>query len=263
MSGEDNSISHDANEALFRDVLFNNIIEKSAPASKPKKARVNRTKKSTTEAKPNHDESNKDDNLPVNTTEMVDFCDYLATEIFESLPRDLQTVSYEALKEDEGLSDKWSLPLSLITYEEIAELVSPSVSDTLQSYGLIDPPKSDLQSFLSPIVAAYLSQATSPPVAWAATKTEACEMCERWWVPLTYHHLIPREVHEKVLKRGWHEERMLQSVAWLCRACHSFVHRMASNEELAREYYTIDKIFAREDVEKFAKWMGTVRWKKR
>lgn len=263
MSGDDVEASDDANGALFRDVLFNNIIEKSAPASKPKKARVNKTKKSTTGASTNYDQSNEDNTPPVNTTEMVDFCDYLATEIFESLPKDLQSISHENLKEDQDLSDKWSLPLSLSTYEEIAELVSPSVSDTLQSYGLIDPPKSDLQSFLSPIVATYLAQATAPPIAWAATKTEACEMCERWWVPLTYHHLIPREVHEKVLKRGWHEEKMLQSVAWLCRACHSFVHRMASNEELAREYYTIDRICAREDVEKFAKWMGTVRWKKR
>lgn len=35
---------------------------------------------------------------------------------------------------------------------------------------------------------------------------------------------------------------MLGSVAWLCRACHSFVHRLAGNEELAKGLYTVDLI---------------------
>ena len=46
------------------------------------------------------------------------------------------------------------------------------------------------------------------------------EICERE-VPLTYHHLIPREVHDKVLKKKWHPEAMLNSVAWLCRYAQS------------------------------------------
>lgn len=47
-------------------------------------------------------------------------------------------------------------------------------------------------------------------------------------------------MHAKALKCGWHEEFMLNSVVWLCCACYNFVHKMASNEELAREYYTVD-----------------------
>jgi hypothetical protein len=75
-----------------------------------------------------------------------------------------------------------------------------------------------------------------------------------------------------VLKRGWHTPDRLNSVAWLCRACHSFVHRLASNEELARAFYTVDLIVQggvqgdaemRERVEAWVKWVGGVRWKSR
>lgn len=70
-------------------------------------------------------------------------------------------------------------------------------------------------------------------------------------------------MHEKVRKRGWHDEWVLNSVAWLCRACHSFVHRMAGNEELAREWFTVGRILEREDVRVWAAWVGRVRWKAR
>lgn len=74
------------------------------------------------------------------------------------------------------------------------------------------------------------------------------------------------------MKRGWHTEDKLNSVAWLCRACHSFVHRLASNEGLARWFYTVDLIKEggvdedvekRESVEGWVKWVAGVRWKSR
>jgi len=52
-------------------------------------------------------------------------------------------------------------------------------------------------------------------------------------------------------------------VAWLCRACHSFVHRAASNEELGKDYWSVERLMAREDVQNWAKWVGRVRWKSR
>jgi hypothetical protein len=63
---------------------------------------------------------------------------------------------------------------------------------------------------------------------------------------------------------------VLNRVAWLCRACHSFVHRMASNEELAKGYYTMELVRdggvqgeRREMVDGWCKWVGGVRWKSR
>lgn len=149
------------------------------------------------------------------------------------------------------------------TIEDLANKIPPTVVDTLSAYSLTTPPASDLQSFVSPIFSSYVSAVTAAPPVWISTRKSACEICDRDWIPLTYHHLIPRGVHAKVLKRGWHEEHTLNSVAWLCRACHSFVHRMASNEELAKDWYTVERICEREDVQKWAQWVGGIRWKKR
>jgi 5-methylcytosine-specific restriction endonuclease McrA len=145
--------------------------------------------------------------------------------------------------------------------ETLAAPIPVSVAESLSVYGIL-PESLDLTAaFLRPVLTDYITSATTGPPVWASTRTEACEICERDWIPLSYHHLIPRDVHAKVLKRGWHEEWQLNSVAWLCRACHSFVHRMASNEELAREYYTVERILERDDVLDWARWVGRVRWK--
>ena len=80
---------------------------------------------------------------------------------------------------------------------------------------------------------------------------------------LTYHHLIPREMHDTAVKRGWHPEWMLNRVAWLCGACHRFVHRVATNEELAKDWWCVERLMEREDVRKWVGWVGRVRWKAR
>lgn len=259
MSSDDEH-EHDLNLSLFRECLFNIILDKSDPSRKQKKSR---TRVSTVSKTGLATDTTASADLVTDPSELVDFSDFLVTEIFPSLPKDLRTLSYHKLQQDVSLSDRWSLPLSLSTYEEITELMPPSLNDNLIAYGLIEPPISDVQSFLSPVIAAFVAAAITPPPKWIETKATACEICERDWVPLTYHHLIPKAVHAKVLKRGWHEERQLNSVAWLCRACHSFVHRMASNEELAKNYYTVEMICEKEEVQKFAMWVGKVRWKKR
>lgn len=134
------------------------------------------------------------------------------------------------------------------------------MAESLEAYGLLDS-QADLPRFLVPVLQEYVNAATAAPPVWSTTRASACEICDRDWIPLTYHHLIPKQIHAKASKRGWHEEWRLNSVAWLCRACHSFVHRMASNEELARNYWSVDKLMEREDVVAWANWVGRVRWK--
>lgn len=116
------------------------------------------------------------------------------------------------------------------------------------------------ERLLREVIGEYSDAACAPPPVWSHTRPGECEMCERA-VPLTYHHLVPKETHKKVLKRGWHEKWVLDSVAWLCRPCHSFVHRVATNEELARDFYTVEKLMDREDVAKWAAYVGRQRWK--
>jgi len=148
--------------------------------------------------------------------------------------------------------------LSLDEIESISGVMPLSVQDSLFAYGLMDT-----ASLLRSVLPAYATSAAAPPPVWALTRPEACQLCHRDWINLTYHHLIPRSVHDKALTRGWHEERELNRVAWLCGACHRCVHRVATNEELAQHWDTVEKLQTRDDVQRFVQWIGGVRWKKK
>ena len=41
------------------------------------------------------------------------------------------------------------------------------------------------------------------------------------------------------------------------------MHKIASNEELAKELFSVELLMEREDVVKWAAWVGKVRWKAR
>lgn len=139
-----------------------------------------------------------------------DFTTYLAVEIWPSLPQCFHEASYETRDVVPDLDD-----LSFDT-------ISLSFTESLISYGLVEDVDSAF-TFLRRTLRDYIAQACAPPPVWSRTRTTECEICERE-VPLTYHHLIPREVHDKVLKKKWHPSVMLNSVAWLCRcARHTYV----------------------------------------
>ena len=174
----------------------------------------------------------------------------------------MQDLSYSTVQNDARLAERLSDPMDPALVEQILASLPPDVVESLEAYDLLES-ASDLPRFLIPILQDYINAATALPPVWSTTLTSACEICERDWIPLSYHHLIPRQMHAKAIKRGWHEEWQLNSVAWLCRACHSFVHRIASNEELARDLWTVDKLVEREDVVAWAAWVGRVRWKAR
>ncbi len=179
-----------------------------------------------------------------------------------SLPVELRTISFSAWQKDDSLATRYSDPIPHSTLESLISCVPASVEDSLTSYSVL-PPDAGLADFLNPVLALYISSCTASPPPPSSNRVFACEICARDYIPLTYHHLIPKAVHAKVLKRGWHEEWELNNVAWLCRACHSFVHKMANNEELAREWWTVEKILTREVVRDWANWIGRVRWKAR
>jgi hypothetical protein len=146
----------------------------------------------------------------------------------------------------------------------ILDPLPPTITDSLLTYSFLAPHQTT-NEFLTPILTTYISTVLTPPPPPSQQRpfVTECEICQRSWIPLTFHHLIPKGVHEKALKRGWHTEDQLNNVAWLCRACHSFVHRVASLEELAKQWYTVERLMEREDVRKFGEWVGRVRWKAR
>ncbi|KAI5291070.1 hypothetical protein KEM52_000269 [Ascosphaera acerosa] len=199
--------------------------------------------------------------------ELGEFIDsqYLAGECFAALPAEVQSLSYSRIQDDRALRRRYAAdaPGSEATLDELAAAIPASAAESLAAYAFVPAAADAAPLVLRPVLQEYLASLNSGPPAWHATRSAAggaCELCGRDWLPLTYHHLVPRSTHAKALKRGWHEAHMLGRVAWLCRACHSFVHRMAANEELARRYYTVDRIMEREDARAWARWVGRVRW---
>lgn len=195
---------------------------------------------------------------------------YLASEIFLALPPSLRTLDHNSFEKTPSLADMYADPIPASTVESIVSILPVSATESLASYlipsnSVEEAPASAITPLITDLLTAYISVSTTAPPPPSSTRpaTNACEICDRTQLPLTYHHLIPRAVHAKVLKRNWHPKEKLDSVAWLCRACHSFVHRCASNEELAKEYFTIEMLLERDDVRAFAAWVGRVRWKAR
>jgi hypothetical protein len=260
--GEDGS----SNYAHFRDCLSTELLRPPPPTTTTTQQSTKSRRRGRT-AKRKSANTLTTGNRVEDAAELAEFIDYLATEIFEGLPKELQDVDYRSWRDNQGLQSQYALPL---TASSLADLnLPPNVTETLETYNLIssayDNDKSTLpastESFLLPIIAAYLEPLITPPPATTATRTEACEICGRWWINLSYHHLIPRFVHDKVVKRGWHRKEDLQNVAWLCGACHRFVHQFRGHEDLARDYYTVDLLLEDEEVQKWANWVGKMRWK--
>jgi hypothetical protein len=139
-------------------------------------------------------------------SELDEFTSYLAAEVWSTLPPSIQAVN-------QGSRPSASVDLNV---EELPLDSTPhTFSETLVTYGYTTDSEHST-AFLRRVLSEYVKEIALPPTPWSATRTQECEMCERD-VPLTYHHLIPRSTHPKVLKRGWHSENMLNSVAWLCR----------------------------------------------
>ncbi|GAP91579.2 putative proline-specific permease [Rosellinia necatrix] len=197
--------------------------------------------------------------------DLADFTDYIATEIFTCLPTDLKTADYHDYTSTPALHRRYVLPLTGADIPTHLPQLDPSVADSLAAYGITDEERRGVPELLAPVLTGFLGALATPPPPPRATHADAggCEICGRDWVGLSYHHLIPRFVHAKAVRRGWHRACDLQSVAWLCGACHRFVHRFADHEALARRFYTVDRLLAEDEVRRWAAWVARLRWKGR
>lgn len=178
---------------------------------------------------------------------------FLAIEIFTSLPDRFCSLSAGAIDAESKLDE--SSNGSVIGTATMSSLIAPlplSVADSLVTFGVVKA-QADVDIFLAQILRVYVGSGTAQHATAAATDTkpEACELCERSWIPLTQHHLVPRAIASKAVKRGWVDDRETSNLAWLCRACHNFVHRMASHEELAKDGRSIQQLLDRHDIQKW------------
>jgi hypothetical protein len=82
--------------------------------------------------------------------------------------------------------------------------------------------------------------------------TGECELCERA-LPLTFHHLVPKQTHSKYLGRQRLPEGLPPDATptkdflsrygcMLCAPCHAVVHRFAPNSTLAASYNSLDAL---------------------
>lgn len=79
-----------------------------------------------------------------------------------------------------------------------------------------------------------------------------CVVCERV-AHITRHHVYPREVHSKLIKKGY-DRNILNTTINVCRMCHSAIHNQFTNDELAASYHTVKQLLADEKFFSYAKW---------
>lgn len=96
-----------------------------------------------------------------------------------------------------------------------------------------------------------------------------CELCERRQ-QLTFHHLIPKQVHERYVGRPLPPDNPAMAACpdpncvprgWLhhhgsvlCTACHAMVHRLAPNATLAARYSSLEALRAEPAIEDWVAW---------
>ena len=88
----------------------------------------------------------------------------------------------------------------------------------------------------------------------SGSKHKCCEMCGSPF-NITFHHLIPKTCHKnKWFKKNFSLDDMRKRGIFVCRKCHSFIHKKFSEKYLGRELNTLQKLLANEDLAKYVNW---------
>ena len=86
------------------------------------------------------------------------------------------------------------------------------------------------------------------------TPPGCCELCKRF-MPLTFHHLVPKSTHKLVVKRKLFSKDEVNSRGInICRPCHSSIHRLIDHKQMAYEFNSLDKLLEHEGVQKWIAW---------
>jgi len=83
---------------------------------------------------------------------------------------------------------------------------------------------------------------------------ETCELCERV-TSLTFHHLIPRQMHRRTSFKKRYSKEQLASGALLCRDCHRAIHKFYSEFQLGTQLNTIELLQDDEAVQRHVRFV--------
>lgn len=82
-----------------------------------------------------------------------------------------------------------------------------------------------------------------------------CELCGRE-KPLSFHHLIPKAVHgRKRFQRKHTKPEMRSRGIMICSLCHSGIHDLLSEKELAENFTTREALLQHPGIAKHVAWV--------
>jgi hypothetical protein len=77
---------------------------------------------------------------------------------------------------------------------------------------------------------------------------------------LTFHHLVPKDLHDKRWVRQRYALQTLRTHGiWICRPCHDFLHAHFDQRTLAERLGTIEALRKEPAVEKHIAWASRQR----
>ena len=181
--------------------------------------------------------------------------DSFATRLFMALPSELRSISVQKARDfPEYYSKTYSISKTMLICLDLPDDLDDSSKDYL---GIAKG--ADLKRLYAPVLCDYVKAASQ--------NYGSCEICQRHRFKLTRHHLIPRAMHDRLLKQGSCVKHQLNRVAWLCRGCHEFIHHRIKPHVLAQKYPSVELLLRRPDVREWAKsirkivrkagWFGT------
>ncbi|MEC9170571.1 MAG: hypothetical protein VX551_14405 [Pseudomonadota bacterium] len=91
-----------------------------------------------------------------------------------------------------------------------------------------------------------------------ANKVGQCPCCNRE-TRLTYHHLIPRKMHKRTYFKKHFSKAELQDGIYICRQCHSGIHRFYDEMTLAKHYFNLQRLLADAQLSSFFHWVSKQR----
>lgn len=92
----------------------------------------------------------------------------------------------------------------------------------------------------------------------ARTPPNNCALCGRT-CPLTFHHLIPRKLHRRTHFRKRYSKDQLQQGIYLCRPCHSGVHKLFDEMTLGKHLNSLPALQENPQVQKHSQWVAKQR----